>query len=104
MPNLFSRESAEYPDPALSAGRPRATMIAGRDTSPDAIPEHPRPGVQKGKIRNRRTTKTMKYVAIITYTTNVKVGTTVTAEDRIAAWEKLLRAFDGGGCADAYGV
>lgn len=38
----------------------------------------------------------MKYVAIITYTTNVRVGAIVKAKDRVSAWEKLIASVDGG--------
>lgn len=38
----------------------------------------------------------MKYVAIVTYATNVKVGAIIKAKDRVSAWSKLLISLNGG--------
>lgn len=38
----------------------------------------------------------MKYAAIVTYTTDVRVGVIVKADDLADAWAKLLKKFDGG--------
>lgn len=43
----------------------------------------------------------MKYVAIITYATNVQVGAIVKAKDRVSAWEKLIASLDGGDCVSS---
>lgn len=38
----------------------------------------------------------LKYAAIVTYGTGVKVGATITAKDLVDAWAKLLKEFEGG--------
>lgn len=38
----------------------------------------------------------MKYVAIVTYATNVKVGAVIEAKDRVSAWNKLINSLDDG--------
>lgn len=43
----------------------------------------------------------MKYVAIITYATNVQVGAIIKAKDRVSAWKKLIASLDGGDCVSS---
>lgn len=46
----------------------------------------------------------MKFVAIISYTTNVQVGATVKANSRADAWGKLIKSLEDGDCVNSIAI